>query len=123
MIKICVSGSKGKMGSRILALAKDDKQFAISGEFDVGAEPEPFIKECDCLIEFTTPRATIEHVALCEKHAKAIVIGTTGLSEAEQAKVKEASKNIAIVLSPNMSIAVNLLFKMASDASRVLGGA
>jgi len=122
MIKLCVSGSKGKMGSRIIELAKEDPaEFQLSGEFDVGAEPEPLIEGSDCLIEFTSPQATIEHLALCEKLKKAIVIGTTGLSGAEQEKIKEASKTIPIVFSPNMSVGVNLLFKMVGDAAKILG--
>ncbi|MCX5685964.1 MAG: 4-hydroxy-tetrahydrodipicolinate reductase, partial [Candidatus Omnitrophica bacterium] len=122
MIKICVSGSKGKMGSRIIELAKDDADLQICGEFDVVEEnPEQFIEGCDCLIEFTTPQATMEHLVLCEKHKKAIVIGTTGLSDDEKKKVEEASAKIPIVLSPNMSIGVNLLFKVVKDAAKVLG--
>jgi 4-hydroxy-tetrahydrodipicolinate reductase len=121
MIKICVSGSKGKMGSRILELAKDEGEVQVSGGFDIGEDPEPHIKECDCLIEFTTPQATIEHLLLCEKHKKPMVIGTTGLSDAERLKVEEASKKIAILFSPNMSIGVNLMFKMVKDAAKTLG--
>ena len=122
MIKICVSGSKGKMGSRIIELAKDDADLQICGEFDVVEEnPEQFIEGCDCLIEFTTPQATMEHLALCEKHKKAIVIGTTGLSDDEKKKAEEASANIPVVLSPNMSVGVNLLFKIVKDAAKVLG--
>lgn len=121
MVKICVSGSKGKMGSRILELAKKDSNFNISGAFDVGENPEPLIKGCDCLIEFTTPQATIEHLALCEKYKKAMVIGTTGLPDVEKEKINKASKKIPIVFSPNMSIGVNLLFKMVKDASGVVG--
>ncbi|MFH0764630.1 MAG: 4-hydroxy-tetrahydrodipicolinate reductase [Candidatus Omnitrophota bacterium] len=122
MIKICVSGSKGKMGSRIIELAKDDADLQICGEFDVVEEsPEQFIEGCDCLIEFTTPQATMEHLGLCEKHKKAIVIGTTALSDDELKKVEEASAKIPIVMSPNMSVGVNLLFKMVKDAAKVLG--
>ena len=90
MIKICVSGSKGKMGSRIIDLAKDDADLQVCGEFDVVEEnPEQFIEGCDCLIEFTTPKATIEHLDLCIKLKKAMVIGTTGLSDADKDKIKE----------------------------------
>lgn len=121
MIKICVSGSRGKMGSRIAQLAKEDSGLELSGTFDIDEECEGLIEGCDCLIEFTTPQATLEHLALCEKHNKAIVIGTTGLSGAEKDKVKEASAKIPVILSPNMSIGVNLLFKMVSDAAKVLG--
>ncbi|MDD3905652.1 MAG: 4-hydroxy-tetrahydrodipicolinate reductase [Candidatus Omnitrophica bacterium] len=122
MIKICVSGSSGRMGSRIIDLAKDDPELRVCGSFDVVEEnPEQFIEACECLIEFTSPQATIEHLALCEKHKRPIVIGTTGLSEKERAEVEKASAKIPIVFSPNMSVGVNLLFKMAGDAAKVLG--
>ncbi len=122
MIKICVSGSTGKMGSRIVELAKEDADIKVCGCFDVVEEnPEQFIEAAECLIEFTAPQVTIEHLELCEKHKKAMVIGTTGLSEAECEKIKSASASIPIVFSPNMSIGVNLLFKMALTAAKVLG--
>ena len=123
MVKICVSGSKGKMGSRILELAKDDSSLEISGQFDVDDDPAAFIGgPCDCLIEFTTPKATIEHLELCEKNKKAMVIGTTGLSDSEKERIEKASKNIPILFSPNMSIGVNLLFEIVGEAAKVLGG-
>lgn len=121
MTKICVSGSKGKMGSRIIELAKDDSNLEVSGQFDAGEDAEPLVSGCDCLIEFTEPKATMEHLELCEKLKKAIVIGTTGLSEADREKIKEASGKIPVVFSPNMSVGVNLLFKLIADASKVLG--
>ncbi|MDD5428066.1 MAG: 4-hydroxy-tetrahydrodipicolinate reductase [Candidatus Omnitrophica bacterium] len=122
MTKICVSGSSGKMGSRIVDLAKEDPDLKVCGAFDAIEEnPEQFIESTDCLIEFTTPQATIEHLALCEKHKKAMVIGTTGLSDDQRSKIEAASANIPIAFSPNMSIGVNLLFKIVKDAAKVLG--
>ena len=121
MIKLCISGSKGKMGSRISALAKEDPEFEVSGEFDLGTDAEPLIEGCDCLIEFTSPQATIEHLAICRKLGKAMVIGTTNLSGAEIEKVKEAAADIPVVLSPNMSVGVNLLFKIIRESAKVLG--
>jgi len=121
MIKICVSGSKGKMGSRILELAKEDPKIEITGEFDVDGDAESAIGSCACLIEFTSPEATIAHLELCKKLKKAIIIGTTGLSDSERALIEEASKEIPVVLSPNMSVGVNLLFRMVRDAAHVLG--
>lgn len=120
MIKICVSGSKGKMGLRIIELAKKDSEFALAGVFDIDGDAETSIKKSDCLIEFTTPKATMEHITLCEKYKKAIVIGTTGLSDAEKGCIKEASRNIPIVFSPNMSIGVNLLFKLVEMSAKTL---
>lgn len=121
MIKIAVSGSKGKMGSRILDLAKEDPELNIAGEFDVDGDAEKAIGPCDCLIEFTSPKATIEHLAICEKHIKAIVIGTTGLSDEERAKIKEVSAKIPVVFSPNMSVGVNVLFRLVEESAKVLG--
>lgn len=121
MVKICVSGAKGKMGTRIAELAKEDPELELSGSFDLGDEPQAAIEGCDCLIEFTSPEATIKNLETCEKLAKAIVIGTTGLSASDLERVKEAAKKIPVVLSPNMSVGVNLLFKMISDAVKVLG--
>ena len=121
MIKICVSGSEGKMGSRIIDLAGSDPELEVAGGFDVDGNAELGITACECLIDFTSPKAAMEHLALCEKLKKSIVIGTTGLSEEEKSKIKEASNNIPIVISPNMSVGVNLLFKLIEEASKVLG--
>lgn len=109
------------MGTRVAALARQDKAMEVSGEFDVGIDPDLLIKQCDCLIEFTTPQATMEHLVSCVKHKKAMVIGTTGLSDNDKERIKEASTEIPIVLSPNMSIAVNLFFKVLETAARTLG--
>jgi 4-hydroxy-tetrahydrodipicolinate reductase len=122
MVKICVSGSEGKMGSRIIALAKGDPELEVTSGFDADGNAELSIATCDCLIEFTSPKATIEHLELCEKLKKPMVIGTTGLSEEEKAKIKETSGNIPVVFSPNMSVGVNLLFKLIGEASKILGG-
>ncbi len=121
MIKICVSGSEGKMGSRIVDLAKEDPELEVVAGFDVNGNAELGITACECLIDFTTPAATMEHLALCEKLKKPIVIGTTGLSEEEKAKIKEASNRVPVVISANMSVGVNLLFKLIEEASKVLG--
>lgn len=136
MIKIGISGILGKMGSRILNLAKEDKDLEVAFGLerkdhpDTGKKKEgvlvtdnlEIIKECDCLIEFTNPRATIEHLPYLIEFKKPAVIGTTGLSKEEQEKVKEASETVPIVFSPNMSTGVNLLFKLVKQASQVLKG-
>lgn len=120
-MKICVSGSKGKMGERIIELSKDDAELELVGSFDIGEDSEIPMAACECLIEFTSPQATMEHLAVCERLGKAMVIGTTGLSDADKETIKAASKKIPIVFSPNMSVGVNLLFKVVSDAAKVLG--
>lgn len=121
MIKICVSGSEGKMGSRIIDLAGSDPDLQVTGQFDVDGDAVASIENCDCLIDFTAPKATMANLALCGRFKKAIIIGTTGLSEEEKAKIEEASASIPIVFSPNMSVGVNLLFKLIEQASKILG--
>ncbi|MFA6078359.1 MAG: 4-hydroxy-tetrahydrodipicolinate reductase [Candidatus Omnitrophota bacterium] len=121
MIKICVSGAKGKMGARIVDLAKEDGELELAAEFDIGDDAEGSIAKSDCLIDFTAPDATMVNLAICEKQKKAIVIGTTGLTDTEKARVKAASASIPVVFSPNMSVGVNVLFKIVQDAARLLG--
>ena len=93
----------------------------MAGQFDVGEDAGAPISVCDCLIEFTSPEATIAHLTICEKEKKAMVIGTTGLSDEEKARIKAASSSIPIVFSPNMSVGVNVLFKIVEEAARLLG--
>ncbi|MCM8798991.1 MAG: 4-hydroxy-tetrahydrodipicolinate reductase [Candidatus Omnitrophica bacterium] len=134
MIKLGVSGACGKMGSRIIELAVKEKDFQLiialeaRGHPKVGSlvqgikisdNPEE-IKNIDCLIEFTNPLATLEHLNICVKYNKAMVIGTTGLNEEEKSKVKDAARYIPIVFSPNMSVGVNLLFRLVREAARTL---
>jgi 4-hydroxy-tetrahydrodipicolinate reductase len=120
MIKLAISGYKGKMGQRITAFAAQDKEFNIVAKIEINDSIEA-IKDADVLIEFTTPAATIEHLRVCIKLSKPIVIGTTGLSEGELSQLKAAAKKIPIVFSPNMSVGVNCLFGLVRDAARRLG--
>ncbi len=135
MIKLIVAGACGKMGSQILSLAARDKAFTIAGAFEskgharvgkslgevlgieglnvtVMAGIESVIKNGDVLIDFTHRDATPDHVRACQQAGKAMVIGTTGLSDETLKAIKQASQKIAIVQSPNMSAGVNLLFKL-----------
>jgi 4-hydroxy-tetrahydrodipicolinate reductase len=73
----------------------------------------------DCLIDFTTPQATLEHLECCRRARTSAVIGTTGF-ETQQAIV-DAARDIPLVFAPNMSVGVNLCFKLIADAARVLG--
>ncbi|MFH1622808.1 MAG: 4-hydroxy-tetrahydrodipicolinate reductase [Candidatus Omnitrophota bacterium] len=136
MIKLAISGIKGKMGQRILNLAGSDKEFKIvtllerKGHLDIGSKINNItitdnsddISQADVLIEFTSPEATIEHLNICAKYKKAIVIGTTGLSDQQRENINKASSSIPVVFSPNMSVGVNLLFKLVKEAASKLSG-
>jgi 4-hydroxy-tetrahydrodipicolinate reductase len=134
VIRLAVSGACGKMGSRIIALASKENDFRLVVALEAKGHPQigkPIegvkisdnsdeIKNADCLIEFTNPVATIEHSGLALKYKKPMVIGTTGLNEDEKARIKKAAQEIPIVFSPNMSIGVNLLFRLVKEtASRL----
>ncbi len=75
----------------------------------------------DVVIDFTAPAATLAHLQVCRQAGKRMVIGTTGLSEADKQQLAEAGQEIAIVFAPNMSVGVNLCFKLLELAARVLG--
>jgi 4-hydroxy-tetrahydrodipicolinate reductase len=120
MIKVAIAGSNGRMGKRIISLTEKDKDIEIAAKFDIGTKPEPEIAKCDVLIEFTTPQATVKHTIIAEKLKKGMVIGTTGLSDEDNKAIKNASANIPIVMAPNMSVGVNVLFKICQDAARIL---
>jgi len=120
VIKLAISGYKGKMGQRITALAQQDKEFNVTAKIEINDSIE-VLKNADVLIEFTTPAATMEHLKACVKFSKPIVIGTTGLSESELSEIRLASKRIPILFSPNMSIGVNSLFALVRMAAKKLG--
>src|SRR3989344_3059060 len=103
MIKIAVTGAAGRMGRTLIEAS------ALDGlDFDV-------------LVDFTNPQATLANLEYCRKHQKKIVIGTTGLNDAGKQSIAAPAKDIAIVFTPNMSVGVNLCFKLLETAARVLG--
>lgn len=143
MIRLVISGCCGKMGKRIVSLASSDRAFELVGaiedkthpaagkrlsevfklaELDIMVNDSPeIIKDGDVLIEFTNSSATVEHLTFAVKYKKAVVIGTTGLDAQQVQKVKEASNFIPIVFSPNMSVGVNLVFRLVKEAAQKLG--
>jgi len=85
------------------------------------AELDSVLDDFDVLIDFTTPEATLQHLALCQQNRKAMVIGTTGFSESQHQRIANSGETIPIVFAPNMSIGVNLCFNLLEQAARVLG--
>ena len=79
------------------------------------------IDRFDVLIDFTRPEAALDNLAICRANTKRLVIGTTGFSAEQTRQIKEAAESIAVVMAPNMSVGVNLCFKLLDLAARVLG--
>lgn len=76
----------------------------------------------DILLEFTTPQATMEHVHACRRARRGMVIGTTGMTDAEQQRIRQAAADIPIVLAANTSVGINLCLALLATAGKVLAG-
>ena len=143
-VDVVVAGAAGRMGARIIAcladtpdlrlaaaleaphhpqLGRDAGEVAGVGRTDVplGDDARAAIVAGRLLIEFSTPEATLEHLRLVAAAGARAVIGTTGLSPAQREEIADLGRRAAILLSPNMSVAVNLAFKLLATMARALG--
>lgn len=141
---IAIAGAAGRMGRQlieaciqasdvVLAAALEHSQSSFIGsdagelasigkqKINIVTDLNTIISQFEVLIDFTTPEATLAHLAKCQATAKRMVIGTTGFSAQQRQLIKQAAQKIAIVLAPNMSVGVNLTFKLLEIAAQVLG--
>jgi len=121
-MKIAVAGAGGRMGRTVIEAVKADRELELGAAFDVPGSKEfasdPAVAAtCDVLIDFTRPEGTLAHL----KHARAMVIGTTGFSPAQKKTVEEAARRIPIVMAANFAVGVNAVYKLAESAARILG--
>lgn len=144
MVRIIVTGATGRMGSRIAALSKEYQGLELAGALErkghegIGREVGQLIGigetkirlseslgeiigNADVIIDFTSTEASLEHARSAAARKKAMVIGTTGFSKEAMEEIREMSRDIPLVLAPNMSVGVNLLLKVLQDVARVLG--
>lgn len=91
------------------------------GGVKVGSDIRKAIAAGDVLIDFTRPEGTIEHLAVCARLGKSIVVGTTGFSESLKQAILKAGRKIPIAMSPNFAVGVNAVFKLAEVAAGILG--
>lgn len=135
MIKLGVSGVCGKMGSRIVELARLDKAFELAlvlerkgipeigkelGKLKISSSPDGLFL-VDVFVDFSVPEASEAHLDYVAKYRKALVLGTTGMSPDQIKKVDEISKVVPVVFSPNMAVGVNTLFSILPEIARKLG--
>jgi 4-hydroxy-tetrahydrodipicolinate reductase len=104
-------------------LGKDAGEVAGVGALQakIGSDPAALFAAADAVIDFTAPKATVAHARLAASTGKALVIGTTGLTEEDVAAIAEAARQTVIVRSPNMSLAVNLLEALTERVAASLG--
>jgi 4-hydroxy-tetrahydrodipicolinate reductase len=86
----------------------------------IGDDAATALAAADCMIDFTRPEGTLEHLALALKLGKAMVIGTTGFDAAGKAAIAAAAQSIPVVFAPNMAVGVNAVFRLLDVAARIL---
>ena len=121
MTKIIITGSKGRMGRTLIACAAHHPELQVVGQIDVGDDLRTVIAQGDVVIDFSSHDATPAITALCAQHRKAMVIGTTGHSDADKSHIANFRSQIPMVLASNYSTGVNTLFWLTRKAAEVLG--
>lgn len=121
MTKIIFTGSKGRMGQALLNCAARIPELEVVGAIDQGDDLAAVIGKADVVVDFSFHSATLNVAELCAKNKKAIVIGTTGHSAEEKAKIVALKAQIPMVMATNFSTGVNTLFWLTRKAAEILG--
>jgi len=121
MTRVIITGVKGRMGKALVACAANFRELQIVGQIDAGDDLSAVIAKSDVVIDFSSHSATPGIVELCVKNKKAVVIGTTGHSDAEQSAIRNLQSAIPMVWSSNYSTGVNTLFWLTRKAAEILG--
>ncbi|WP_181360445.1 4-hydroxy-tetrahydrodipicolinate reductase [Vibrio splendidus] len=144
VVRIAIAGAAGRMGRNLVKAAHQNSEASVGagserpesslvgvdvgelcgeGCFDVALVDDlsKAIEEFDVIIDFTAPVSTLANIELCKRHGKKLIIGTTGFSEEEKQVIDAASKEMPIVMAPNYSVGVNLVFKLLEKAAKVMG--
>ncbi len=119
-LQVAVAGSSGRMGKMLMDAVNASGDCELAGELDIGIDTATELDGADYLIDFTRPEGTLTHLAVCRKLGVKMVIGTTGFSDAEKAEIAAASKDIAIMMAPNMSVGVNVTLKLLEMAAKAM---
>jgi 4-hydroxy-tetrahydrodipicolinate reductase len=141
-LRVAIAGASGRMGHMLIEAVLAAPDLQLAGALDVAGSPalgqdagsflgkatgvaitddlDAGLAQADVLIDFTRPEGTMAHLAACRRHGTRLVIGTTGFSEAQKAEIAAAAKDIAIVLSPNMNVGVNVVMRLLDVAARLL---
>jgi 4-hydroxy-tetrahydrodipicolinate reductase len=139
--KLIINGAAGRMGRRIVALAAQDEQLNLVGALDKAGHGDmgkdagvlagvgeigiklasEYAGKADVMIDFSLPEAADGVLEFCVKKGVSLVIGTTGLSEGQMKKLRAAGKKIAIVQANNMSVGMNVLFRLVGKVAQMLG--
>lgn len=148
MIRVAVTGAAGRMGKTLVQAIQESSDLTLAAAFehpssdvlgeDVGelagvgklginitamptAESSTQLEAFDVVIDFTVPEATLMLAQVCGAQGRAMVIGTTGFSQAQLSALQQHAQHMALFMAPNMSVGVNVMFKLVADAAKALG--
>src|SRR5262245_57561895 len=121
MIKIIITGAKGRMGQALIACAAGNPDFQVVGQIDEGDDLRSVIGQGQVVVDFSSHTATPTLAAVCAEHRKAMVIGTTGHSDEAISQISKFKNQIPMVLASNFSAGVNALFWLTRKAAEILG--
>ena len=141
-VRIAIAGASGRMGQELIAAILNNPSTKLTGAFDRAGSPsigldagatlgkhtgvaitdqvQDALAQADVFIDFTRPEGTLEHLAAAQSLGVKAVIGTTGFTDEQKAQLTEFSTHNAIVFSPNMSVGVNVTFKLLELAAKAL---
>ena len=141
-IRVAIAGASGRMGQMLIEAVRASGDCQLAGALDRADSPalgqdagafagwasgvpvqaalDAGLQNAQVLIDFTRPEATLAHLAACRRLGVALVIGTTGFTDAQKADIAAAAQDIAIVWAPNMSVGVNVTFKLLEMAAKAL---
>jgi 4-hydroxy-tetrahydrodipicolinate reductase len=123
MTKIIITGSKGRMGQALITCAAKFPELQVAAQIDKGDDLASVIDKGDAVIDFSFHDTTAGFADICAAHKKALVVGTTGHSDADKSKILNRKSEIPIVWSSNYSTGVNTLFWLTRRAAEILGPA
>ncbi len=140
--RIAIAGASGRMGQMLIDAVRAADDCQLSGALDMATSPAigkdagayagqatgvlisadlaSGLADSQFLIDFTRPEGTLHHLAHCRKAGIAMVIGTTGFSDAQKADIAAAARDIPIMMAPNMSVGVNVTLKLLEMAAKAL---
>ena len=122
-LKLAIVGAKGRMGQRLVALADQSVDLEVVAQIDAdGAELSPSVP-LDGVIDFSSRDQAPKTAAYCAQRGIPLVLGTTGLSDSQLEAVQVAAQSVAVVMAPNFSVGINLLFALVGEAAKMLGEA
>jgi 4-hydroxy-tetrahydrodipicolinate reductase len=141
---IAINGAGGRMGQRLVALAKEDGGLKVVAALDAPGSPAlgrdagelagvgpvgvsvgaelPLELRPECVIDFSAPAGTMAVLPVCVARKIPLVVATTGHTDAQKAEIEAAAHMTAVLFAPNMSLVVNLLFKLVREAAEALKG-